>query len=243
MTIIDINFNFVSDTPEGKDPDTHSPTLRRYHRYLWSKPLPGGALFGLDNREERGKLHLCHKSEMGSFVLSSDAIGHTYSRTKEKVANVVRQIPEDEIQKFYFICGTIGAYIMFPAKQIERQQTINQARGMHPKMKDRIDLTLECIRRFYSDETSPISDVIQRYETFFNLFENFKGYVNFFLLQDLVKSDYSSINYMLPFDNFSRYPLPEDVEEYRLYRDRVAEFIKKRGQRMLDSVDLAGGGG
>jgi hypothetical protein len=27
---IDISFDFRSDTPPGKDPDTHSPTLRRY---------------------------------------------------------------------------------------------------------------------------------------------------------------------------------------------------------------------
>ena len=33
----------------GKDPDKRSPTLRRYHRLLWSEPLPGGAMFDLDD--------------------------------------------------------------------------------------------------------------------------------------------------------------------------------------------------
>ena len=28
---IDINLNVYSDTPEGKDPDSFSPTLRKYH--------------------------------------------------------------------------------------------------------------------------------------------------------------------------------------------------------------------
>mgnify|MGYP004157587983 CR=1 FL=1 len=47
MGQIDINFNVFSDTPEGKDPDSHSPTLRKYHKTLWSKPLPNGRRFDL----------------------------------------------------------------------------------------------------------------------------------------------------------------------------------------------------
>jgi hypothetical protein len=45
---IDITFDFRSDTPPGKDPDARSPTLRRYHQLLWSKPLPSDAPFELD---------------------------------------------------------------------------------------------------------------------------------------------------------------------------------------------------
>ena len=62
--------------------------------------------------------------------------------------------------------------------------TINGARGVNGKIKDRFDLTLECIRRHYTSEKSPLSDTLQRYSPFFNLFENFQGYVDFFLLQD-----------------------------------------------------------
>ena len=47
---IDINFNFYSDTPKGKDPDTYSPTIRRYHKILWSKTLPNGLIFNLDDK-------------------------------------------------------------------------------------------------------------------------------------------------------------------------------------------------
>ena len=47
------------------------------------------------------------------------------------------------------------------------------------------DLTLECIRLFYENKESPLSFVFQRYIEFFNLFCDFKGYVDFFLLQDL----------------------------------------------------------
>jgi hypothetical protein len=30
---MDIAFDFRSDTPQGKDPDALSPTLRRYHKH------------------------------------------------------------------------------------------------------------------------------------------------------------------------------------------------------------------
>ena len=39
--LIDTSFDFRVDVG-GKDPDSHSPTLRRYHKRLWSRPLPGG---------------------------------------------------------------------------------------------------------------------------------------------------------------------------------------------------------
>lgn len=45
--MIDINFNFFSDA-KGDDPDSTSPTLRKYHKILWSKPLPNGKPFNLD---------------------------------------------------------------------------------------------------------------------------------------------------------------------------------------------------
>ena len=31
---IDTTFDFCTDTPTGKNPDSHSPTLRMYHKYL-----------------------------------------------------------------------------------------------------------------------------------------------------------------------------------------------------------------
>ena len=61
---IDINFNFYSDTPKGKDPDSYSETLRKYHQFLWSKSLPNGSIFKLDI--ETPKI-LHHKSDLGEF--------------------------------------------------------------------------------------------------------------------------------------------------------------------------------
>jgi hypothetical protein len=56
--MIDPTFDFPTDA--GGDPDTHSPTLRRYHRILWSKPLPGGTMFELHEAGHRGSYFLRH---------------------------------------------------------------------------------------------------------------------------------------------------------------------------------------
>ena len=225
---IDINFNFYSDTPKGKDPDSYSPTLRNYHKILWSKELPNGLLFKLD---ETIPMRLHHKSELGQFILSSDSIAHTYSNIKS-TTNIIKNIEADEVEKFVSLCSTIGGYIIFPSERINNQMTINGARGVNKKIRDRFDLTLECIRRYYEKENSPLNDTFERYKSFFNLFNNFQGYVDFFLLQDLVTNDYSSIKYLIPFETFENNPLPNDIEEYKLYKYNLSNFVLARSQRM-----------
>ena len=227
-THIDINFDVYSDTPKGKDPDSYSPTLRRYHQILWSKPLPNGVRFDLDDDTPR-LLH--HKSGLGELFLASDSIGHTYKNVK-KMKHIVDRIPSDQINSFYSLCSTVGAYVVFPSKKIENKMTINVARGMNHKIQDRFDLTLECIRRFYLKQRSPLSDPLERYAQFFYLFDDFKGYVDFFLLQDMVKEDDSSINFWHPFNEFDHSPLPNTVEEYQAYKTNVTDFVTARNQRI-----------
>ena len=171
---------------------------------------------------------------MGEFFLSSDGIGHTYKNVK-KMNHIVERIPTDEINSFFSLCTTIAGFIVFPAKKIDNKMTINGARGINHKIQDRFDLTLECIRRFYIKESSPLTEVFERYSQFFNLFDDFEGYVNFFHLQDLVQDDCSGIKFWHPFINFDQSPLPKNIAEYQIYKTRVIEFIKARNQRMLNS--------
>ena len=93
-------------------------------------------------------MRLHHKSELGKFVLSSDSIAHTYSNIKS-TTNIIKKIDTKELEKFVSLCSTIGGYIIFPSQRINNQMTINGARGVNKKIRDRFDLTLECIRRFY----------------------------------------------------------------------------------------------
>ena len=176
--MIDINFDVYSDTPEGKDPDSHSPTLRNYHKVLWSKSLPNKQTFNLDL--DFPKL-LHHKSNLGEFFLSSDSIGHTYKNVK-KMSHIVSQLSSNEMEIFFKKCSTVGAYMIFPSKQVDRKMTINAARGVNSKIQDRFDLTLECIRRFYAQEESPLKVTLERDISFFNLFQDFKVYVDFFFI-------------------------------------------------------------
>ena len=231
MTIIDTNFDVYSDTPKGRDPDSYSATLRKYHQILWSKPLPNGVMFDLEDNTPR---LLQHKSELGEFLLSSDSIGHTYSKIKS-MSPIVDQIPSEEIKAFFTVCSTVGAYIIFPAKKIDNKMTINGSRGLNRSIKDRFDLTLECIRRFYINKESPLTETFQRYASFFNLFHDFGGYVDFFLLQDLVDDGYS-VKFFLPFESFNQPPLPKNVEQYRSYKKHLIEFVSARNQRILNST-------
>ena len=225
---IDTNFNFYSDTPRGKDPDSFSPTLRKYHKFLWSKSLPTNKIFTLN--DDRTNSYLYHKSELGEFHLSSDAITHTYSNVRS-MSNIISKIPDKEIKDFYLLCSTIGAYIIFPSNRINNKMTINGSRGLNKYIKDRFDLTLECIRRYYLGEDSPLVETLDRYSDFFSLVENFEGYINFFLLQDIANND--SVKFFLPFNNFERSPLPNNVFEYETYKNNVSNFVRQRNKRIL----------
>jgi hypothetical protein len=191
--------------------------------------LPDGSQFTLEE-----KSYLYHKSRLGEFNLGSDAITHSYKNTK-KLSPIVAKVPEIAENLFNQGCK-IAAYTIFPSRQINGKMTINQARGINANIKDRFDLTLECIRLFYKGETNPLSDAFNRYENFFSLFEDFKGYVEFFLFQDLVVDDSSSVKFHLPFEGFSGSPLPKSVDEYLEYAKNTEIFLNARSQRISNSI-------
>ena len=223
--MIDTSFNMYSDA--NGDPDATSPTLRRYHKILWSKPLPCGDLFNL--RDDAGGYYLLHRTLLGDFSLGSDAITHSYKNHSNKKW-LTTQIPK-EVQELFDHGSTIGAYIVFPNRRVDGKHTINQARGILRLIDDRFDLTLECIRRYYADETSPLAETFTRYASFFRLFETFEGYVQFFLLDDLV-DEKGAVRFYLPFDDFQSPPRFRHLEDYLLYKNRVESFITSRSRRI-----------
>lgn len=228
---IDVTFDFRRDTPAGGDPDALSPTLRRYHRLLWSKPLPSGIVFDLDSSDS--KSYLRHRSALGEFRLSSDSVIPTF-RKERRLASVFSEIPDEARQGFGALGYTIGGMMLFPSNKVDGRMTINGARGCHPRIKDRFDLTVECIRRHYQKESSPLSGALNRYAAFFDLFGSFAGYVEFFLLQDLVTSDASSVHFSLPFDDFNSSPIPDGLDAYKAYVVHTTHFLNARNQRILD---------
>ena len=225
---IDIAFNFYSDSG-GKDPDSHSPTLKKYHKLLWTKPLPNGKVFSLSDTESNS--YLTYISAQEKISLSSDSISNSY-RNKKYLSNILKDLT-NEVEKFRNIGSTIGGYILFPAKKIDGKMTINGARGFNQKIADRFDLTLECIRLHYLGKPNPLQEVLDQNSSFFKLFESFAGYVDFFLLQDLVDAKYESINLFIPIKQmFESSPLPASKEEYLQYMKSSTSFTAKRNERI-----------
>jgi hypothetical protein len=224
---IDTTFDVRTDSG-GKDPDQRSATLRRYHQLLWSKPLPNGILFDLDVSTPGVYLH--HKSVLGEFELSSDSIVHPFDYWVRTEA-LIKQVPQRDLDDFNNVGSTIGGFLVFPSNPIAGGQTINMARGGSRRIDDRIDLTLECIRRYYMGDDSPLAATLSKYREFFSLFVDFDGYVQFFLLQDLLTVD-REVNFFLPFADFDSPTLPATVDEYQAYRTSVTKFVVARNERI-----------
>lgn len=226
---IDTSFNFKSDTPPDKDPDTWSPTLAEYHRLLWSKPLPDGRLFTIDYKKAPFYFHHC--SDLGEFWLSSDTVVPSFR--KKTIDGVAK-----EEMNFGGLGYTIGGMMVFPANKIDGLWTINQQRGCTRSISDRFDFTVECIRRYYSDGQSPLNDVLRRYADFFALFRDFSGYVEFFHLQDIVDSSFMAVRFFLPFEDFeATSPIPQSRDAYLQYRSAAIDFLNARNRRIQDWSD------
>lgn len=234
MTIeprMDVTTDFQDDAGR-RDPDSFSSQLQGYHQILWSKPLPGGAIFTLTADRIGSVRVLRHQSELGDFVLSSDTLANS---NRGRLPGFYAAMGHESNTAWHRDGGTIGGRLVFPRNKIDGKQTINQRRGTHPKIRDRFDLTLEAIRRHYAGEESPLIETLRAYVDFFALFENFDGYVEFFLLQDLV-DETGAVRFYLPFEGYDRSPLPASLEQYEQFRARQLDFVASRNSRMLVAV-------
>ena len=224
--MIDIYFDFRSDTPAGKDPDKYSQTLKTYHQLLWSKPLPNGEMMELKNGT--GLYYLTWKDfDFGSDSIIVELRYEKNKRILDEVAEIVEDVDayyEELVRRSY----SIGGMIIFP----KHVNSMNQRRGTSSFISDRWDLTLECIRRYYTGEESPLSKVIESDKAFYELFLDFKGYVDFFFLQDCVSEDYSSVDIWCGDASFEKRGLPETVDEYFEFIRKEHEFLNKRNSRI-----------
>jgi len=221
---IDTSFDLRSDAG-GKDPDSDSATLRSYHRYLWSKKLPNGKELILDE-------WLNNTSDACCFLFSSDSISNSL-RGQKDYQYMISQIDKSVVDDFVSAGSTIGGYLIFPKRRINGKMSINQERGINSRICDRFDLTLECIRLYYLGKNSPLYECFKRYHEFFDLFVDFKGYADFFLLQDLVDEKYN-VKFFLPFNGFIYKPRPKKVEEYLTYKYNTVKFVNNRNKRICE---------
>ncbi len=236
----DVYFDFTTDSPGfwegfwerrgglglgGSDPDSASPSLKRFHRELWSRELPCGRRMELED-EYGGYL------AWDGMRFSSDSItaSFNYERCRPLIEDVYSHMDDHRsyVESYLRRTYTIGGCIIFP----RHRNSINQCQGTNRKVSDRWDLTLECIRRFYEGEESPLGWCLEQDRGFFDLFTDFRGYVDFFLLQDCVTPDYSEVRIWTDIEPFVDDPVPRDRDEYLSWMDRNMEFVDRRNRRI-----------
>ena len=242
MVGIDTDFDFTTDTVGfwdgfwdrkdglgycGNDPDTHSATLRRYHSILWSRELPNGQMMELEEWYAPDYLR------WNGMRLASDSIttGFRYQRCRYLIEQVAASMDDYRgwMESFIRRTYTIGGSIIFP----KHVNSINQCRGSNARIRDRWDLTLECIRRFYEGEESPMTQCLETDRDFFDLFVDFKGYVDFFLLQDCVSNDYGKVRFWIDTEPFEKNPFPKDVDQYMKWIGSNLDFVSRRNRRIM----------
>lgn len=235
MKTIDINKNITEDNPKywngywdqnnglggtDWDPDTRSKTLREYHRILWSRQLPNGEF-----------MQLSKDLSWNNMKFGSDSIIVSFRYKNQPLAEEIKTALPD-YQSFFkeYIrkTNTIAGFTIFP----KHQGSMNQNRGINTRIRDRWDLTMECIRRYYAGQKSPLSDTLETDVEFYNLFGSFKNFVDFFFLQDCVSDNYESVDIWLGDVNFRDDALPKNTEEYFAFIEKEMAFLEKRRQRI-----------
>ncbi len=263
---IDVDFSFTDDTSfwdmfnangssrKCPDPDSYSPTLRSYHQKLWSKKLPNGYVMELT--EDVDSYLIWKDFRFGADSIVNMYFHHHPRNINNHLTDEIKQylcdnanedgtkfndftsFYKDYLKKSY----TIGGSIIFPI--LPRTKSINVARGT--SLNDRFDLTLECIRLYYLGEKSPLFDTLKANETifnalmankpFFDLFENFKEYVKFFYLDDLVTDNYTAIKYFNSCTDIIHAKYPSSAEDWlALYKNQLA-FVKNRNNRIKREI-------
>ncbi len=237
---IDPDEDFASYYGDGGDPDRDCERLYVWHRALWGRGEAGVARFRLDVIYDRGYGLSLHAEDGSEFWLGSDGMIPTWSSagwTKRFSADLVAEIDKDA-DDFYRVASTIGGYIVFPRnRRGQTGWTINQARGMHSAIADRFDLTLECIRRHYTEPSAknPLGERLAHYADFFELFGDFDRYVRFFLLDDLLTQDRGAVRSLMSGEPVSDFPSPAFAltpAAYAEYRRRSIAFVSARNNRI-----------
>ena len=240
MDDFDVSFCFYDEEGYERDADAESRILQAMHARLWSKELPSGDV--LDWKPDTGTLTLSAELAGGTTLwVSSDTIATTHANYRG-VRELYSGLDAGERDRIERALYTIAGFIVFPV----HRQSLNQVRGTKWQIRDRFDLTLECIRRHYlATDENPLARVLAEDAGFFALFgggqEGFENYVEFFLLQDL--SDGWTIGWFDgsgdPNWDFTTPPLPDSASSYRQYLDNVVTFVTRRNARIAESLAMA----
>ena len=187
-TQIDVTFDFTSDTPnywecfyagiDRPDPDSSSPTMKKYQQLLYRKVLPNGEFFDL-HQGNSSENYLYWKD----FRFGSDSIINMYIHHKtlnwliddiKKQINNFNKFYEEYLRKSY----TIGGEIIFPKYPIAVNGIVNYVDDSDGLQKEscilsiltkeqdfaRIDLNnvdyIKCFRRLKGISSANLSEYV-----------------------------------------------------------------------------------
>lgn len=266
--IIDVGHSFTDDLPnywehfpehleDIDDFDKCKTLLIDYLIALYgNKTLPNNKKFTLEYKHIKGynNINLCGND----IRYGSDSIINIYwywtrpaiikNLIDYEVKNFVKYKTGlnfyDFIQKYIKTAYTIGGHMIFP--KLPSKYSINVKRCFNNYLiRDRFDLTLECIRRYYiylSDGTklkNPLFDIFE-FETnkkYFKMFSDFKGYVDFFFLNSLVDKNYNFVKLFIDnSDNFNNDALPKNKEEWWTLYEKQQIFLMQRNNDINNLV-------
>ena len=242
---IDILKPLNRDIKPGTDPNKYSTILREYHRLIWSNRLLKGKPFVLEN----GDLNkLIYNGDGVKIVFTPDSTTNVFKHSGRKYRDTTEQLVVEQYEKidseianllkeYYENDYIIGSSIIFPISINDKsvRWTMNIARGILYKIHDRIDLTLECIKRYYDkNDDNPLISSIRRNKPFFDLFDDFPEYIDFFFLNDYVDDNYNVIR-LCDDDNFTS-PFPKDINQYKEYLSNTIDLMFKRSNRIGDWI-------
>lgn len=228
------------------DPDSKSKILKQYHQFLWSKKLPNGDVFNLQSDSRKYLFY-------NNISLASDSIITSWNYKKGGCRDFIYELKklgdtellngnncDNWIQKYIRISYTSGGMMIFP----KHPNSINGRRGCIREIKDRFDLTLICIKKFYDNPNDPTGypqdfySVLQSDSEFFELFVDFKGFVDFFYLNDWCDSEYN-VNLLFGKGDFSvDDALPKTVEDFVAAVNKQISIVKLRNNRIVKALDI-----
>ncbi len=241
---LNIALDFTQDTPgyrdamkkdnylglaKGYDPDAGSPKMKDVQRILYNnRKLPNGELFYLGTNFKWNDIQFSNDSIIASL---------RYKKFYPEIIDIASECKDYRkwVEDFIGEAYTIGGIMLFPVPY--KQKSINVARGPdNPTVFERFDLTLECIKGYYDgvetfhNRKDDVLAAVNRNADFFSKFKDFKGYVDFFYLQDFVDKDYN-------INRFVDYLGKPDKKDYWVFMDNQMNCLRKRNER-ISNVDF-----
>ena len=250
------------------DPDVNSYDLYEAHIRLWNIQYAKFNDKDIKDIERDGRCRCQIRTTDKQIILGSDSImsiyWHRNFETTKDIMESIQNQPEElntEIKnlqtklnkigimekpnkgfslyrKFIGLylqyTNTIGGFILFPRKPM----SINGKRGLNSQIGDRFDLTLECIRRYYTKSSldNPLYDVLWQNKEFFDMFKSFENYAKFFCLDESWIKDGHVLNLMdnkeLDTYDFTKKPLPTNSTEWWRFYGNIMDRLDARNEQI-----------